>query len=160
MSPFHSAINLKYQFNTIKKLQRHISIGDTNMQNLHHVGIVLPTEDRAMQLIELLGMEEDSRGYVEQYEALCIFTKGSGGSPLELVIPSGGILKKFNRGTGGLHHIAIKVDDLNTTKLDMNERGIKLLEDEPVKGGGPFLCNFLSPVYTRGTLVEFVQALD
>ncbi len=132
---------------------------NTSMQNLHHVGIVSPTEHKALELIKLLGMEEDSRGYVEQYEALCIFTKGNGGSPVELVISTGGILKKFNHGTGGLHHIAIKVDDLNTTKLDINERGMELLEENPVKGAGQFLCNFLSPVYTKGTLVEFVQDL-
>jgi hypothetical protein len=29
-----------------------------------------------------------------------------------------------------------------------------------VKGAGNFLCNFLSPVYTRGITIEFVQLLD
>jgi len=29
-----------------------------------------------------------------------------------------------------------------------------------VKGAGDFLCNFLSPVYTRGVTIEFVQLLS
>ncbi len=36
---------------------------------------------------------------------------------------------------------------------------MKLLEPEPVKGAGPFLCNFLSPIYTRGITIEFVELL-
>jgi methylmalonyl-CoA/ethylmalonyl-CoA epimerase len=37
---------------------------------------------------------------------------------------------------------------------------MKLLEPEPIKGAGSFLCNFLSPIYTRGLTVEFVQIID
>ena len=37
---------------------------------------------------------------------------------------------------------------------------MKMVEDEPIKGAGNFLCNFLSPIYTRGLTVEFVQMLD
>jgi len=29
-----------------------------------------------------------------------------------------------------------------------------------VKGAGDFICNFLSPIYTRGAIVEFVQLVD
>ncbi len=36
---------------------------------------------------------------------------------------------------------------------------MRLLESEHVKGAGNFLCNFLSPVYTRGITIEFVQLL-
>jgi methylmalonyl-CoA/ethylmalonyl-CoA epimerase len=36
---------------------------------------------------------------------------------------------------------------------------MKLLEPKHVKGAGPFLCNFLSPIYTRGITIEYVQLL-
>ena len=124
---------------------------------LHHVGIVVPTEAQAVTLMELLGLTEAYRGFVEHYQALCIFTVGNGASPLELVVPSGGVLKDFNPGVGGLHHVAFSVSNLHDLADDLNQRGIKLTEDEPVRGAGPFYCNFLSPVYTRGVVVEFVQ---
>ncbi|MDB5423138.1 MAG: hypothetical protein JWQ29_554, partial [Phenylobacterium sp.] len=36
---------------------------------------------------------------------------------------------------------------------------MKFIEAEHVKGAGNFLCNFLSPIYTRGLTVEYVQML-
>lgn len=108
----------------------------------------------------MLGLSERGRGYVECYQALCIFTDGNGASPLELVVPSGGRLSEFNRGLGGLHHVAIAVPSLAELTEDLGEQGITLLEREPVKGAGAFMCNFLNPVFTRGVTVEFVEELE
>jgi methylmalonyl-CoA/ethylmalonyl-CoA epimerase len=129
-------------------------------RRLHHVGIVIPSEEQVAALIQVLGLTEHERGYVERYQALCIFTVGNGGSPLELVVPDGGRLREFNQGFGGLHHVAIEVSNLSELTAELAEQGINLTEREPVRGAGAFLCNFLAPVYTRGTIVEFVQELD
>jgi methylmalonyl-CoA/ethylmalonyl-CoA epimerase len=126
---------------------------------LHHVGIVQPSEEDAMALMALMGLEEDYRGYVPEWSALCIFTKAVAGSPIEFVVPSGGPLARFNKGAGGLHHIALQVPDIRALAVRIEAEGMKLLEPEPVKGAGPFLCNFLSPLYTRGITVEFVQMI-
>jgi catechol 2,3-dioxygenase-like lactoylglutathione lyase family enzyme len=126
---------------------------------LHHVGIVQPSEEDALALMALMGLEEDYRGFVPQWSALCIFTKAQSGSPIEFVVPDGGPLAKFNKGAGGLHHVALQVSDLNAVQRALEAQGMKLLEAEHVKGAGDFLCNFLSPVYTRGITIEFVQLL-
>lgn len=126
---------------------------------LHHVGIVQPSETDAMALMALLGLEEDYRGFVPRWSALCIFTRPLGASPIEFVIPDGGPLAGFNRGAGGLHHIALEVPDLDALAAALQAEGMRLLETEHVKGAGDFLCNFLSPVFTRGITVEFVQPL-
>ncbi len=127
---------------------------------LHHVGIVIPSEDEVRDLMGLLSLEEDYRGYVPTWSALCIFTKALGASPLEFVVPDDGPLLKFNKGMGGLHHVAFVVDDLEEIARELEADGAKLLEPAPVKGAGPFLCNFLSPVYTRGITVEYIQLLN
>lgn len=126
---------------------------------LHHVGIVQPSEADAQALMSLLGLEEDYRGFVPQWSALCIFAKAANGSPIEFVIPDGGPLERFNKGAGGLHHIALQVPSLDALAAALEAEGMKLLEAEHVKGAGPFMCNFLSPVYTRGITIEFVQLL-
>ena len=59
---------------------------------LHHVGVLMPSEEAAAQFMKLIGLEEDHRGYVPEYKALCIFAKGSGASAVELVVPQGGKL--------------------------------------------------------------------
>ena len=126
---------------------------------LHHVGIVQPSEEDAAALMSLLGLREDYRGYVPQWSALCIFTKSAGASPIEFVIPDGGPLMRFNKGAGGLHHIALQVPDIRALAVRLEAEGMSLLEPEPIKGAGPFLCNFLSPLYTRGITIEFVQPI-
>jgi hypothetical protein len=108
----------------------------------------------------LLQLEEWYRGYVEPWQALCIFTKAPVGSPIEFVVPDGGTLKDFNGGVGGIHHVALAVDNLTKVAERLGKRGMKLLEKEPVKGAGPFYCNFLSPLYTRGVLIEFVEEIE
>lgn len=127
---------------------------------LHHVGIVLPSEADAQTLMAVLGLKEDYRGFVPLWSALCIFTSAVSGSPIEFVIPNGGPLERFNKGAGGLHHIALEVPDLVAHAGALEAEGLKLLEPNPIKGAGPFLCNFLSPVYTRGLTVEFIQRLE
>jgi methylmalonyl-CoA/ethylmalonyl-CoA epimerase len=124
---------------------------------LHHVGIVQPSEKAAVGLMQLLELQEDYRGYVPTWQALCIFTKRGMGSPIEFVVPDGGPLTKFNGGLGGLHHIALQVPDLDRLSRRLEDRGMSLIEREPIKGAGDFLCNFLSPTYTRGLTIEFVQ---
>ena len=127
---------------------------------LHHVGIVQPDEDAVARQMDLLGLTELYRGYVPQFQALCIFTDpANGGSPIEFVVADGGSIAKFNRGAGGVHHIAFAVPDLVALTAEFAASGIAMIEPAPVKGAGNFLCNFLSPVATRGVLVEYVQLL-
>lgn len=128
---------------------------------LHHVGIVQPDEESVTAMMQLLHLTESYRGYVPQFNALCIFTEPTnGGSPIEFVVPDGGPLVKFNKGAGGLHHIALVVPDLRARMAELEAQGFRMIEPEPVKGAGNFLCNFLSPVATRGVIVEYIELLD
>ncbi len=127
---------------------------------LHHVGIVQPDEAAVAMQMELLGLTESYRGYVAQFQALCIFTSPvRGGSPIEFVVPDGGSLARFNKGAGGIHHIAFAVPDIAALTADFAGRGIAMVEPVAVKGAGNFLCNFLGPAPTRGVIVEYVQVL-
>ena len=129
------------------------------MTVLHHVGIVVPDEDEMTAMMATLGLTEDYRGYVPEFHALCIFTQGNGASPVEFVVPDGGPLLKFNKGMGGLHHLAYLVDSLDAKAAELAAQGARFLEDRHVKGAGPFRCNFVSPIYTRGLTVEYIELL-
>lgn len=126
---------------------------------LHHVGIVVPDEDEMAAMMTTLGLVEDYRGYVPEFFALCVFTHGNGASPVEFVIPDGGPLLKFNKGMGGLHHLAYLCPSLDAKAAELAAHGMRFLEDRHVKGAGPFRCNFLSPIYTRGLTVEYIELL-
>lgn len=122
---------------------------------LHHVGIVVANEERLVKLMGLLGVKPGRRQYVPEYEADCVFGEGAC-SMIEFIIPRGGKLAKFNNGVGGLHHIALEVDDLAQSSGELRRLGVELLEAEGIDAG-PIKINFLPPIYTRGLIVEFVE---
>jgi methylmalonyl-CoA/ethylmalonyl-CoA epimerase len=124
---------------------------------LHHVGLLMPTEEAAQQFMKLIGLEEDHRGYVPEYRVLCIFARGNGASPVELVIPQGGKLSEYKDGKPVIHHLAFAVDDLKAVQDEYAAKGMPLLDQQPVQGAGDFIVNFLKPRHTGGILVEFVQ---
>ena len=127
---------------------------------LHHVGIVVQSEKLALTQMSRLGLQEDYRGYVEAWDVLCIFAQGNGASQVEFVVPgAAGALRDFNKGLGGLHHLAFAVPDLMEATARLAAMGVKMLEAQAVRGAGPFLCNFIPPVYTRAYAVELVQLL-
>lgn len=122
---------------------------------LHHVGIIVPDRDQLTALAELFGLRIGHTQYVPEYEADCYFTTGDG-PVIEFIVPRGGKLAGFNKGMGGIHHIALRVDDLEGASAELSARGVKLLEDSPVDAGA-LRINFVPPVYTRGLIVELVE---
>lgn len=126
------------------------------LEKLHHVGIVMNEPERAERFLEVFGLKEEYREYVPEYHAMCVFTQMEG-AKLELIIPDGGVLRDYNGGKGGIHHIAFCVDDVERARAEFEDRGLEMLEDKAVKGAGPILVNFLRPRFGCGILVEFVE---
>lgn len=122
---------------------------------LHHIGLIVPDLERVELLIGLLGLQRGAAEYVAEYEADCYFTSGVGAC-IEFIVPRGGKLSQFNKGFGGLHHVALEVEDLVLATADLEEKGIKMLEKHFVDAGS-ILINFVPPLYTRGLIVELVQ---
>lgn len=129
-----------------------------NRIRLHHVGIIMPTMENAQSFMEKFSLEMDYMEYVESYQADCLFTKYKDSeSPVELVIPHGGVLAEYNKGKGGLHHIAFEVEDVEKIRVEYEEKGMKMLEEKAVDGAGGIVVNFLRPRFGEGVLVEFVE---
>lgn len=125
---------------------------------LHHVGIIMTSMERAEAFLEQFGLEKDYMEYVENYHADCLFTKyGENESPVELVIPTEGVLTEYNKGKGGIHHIAFEVEDVEAARQEFEDKGLEMLEKEAVEGAGGIIVNFLRPRFGFGVLVEFVQ---
>lgn len=127
---------------------------------LHHVGIIMTTMERAEAFLAQFGLEKDYMEYVAAYHAYCLFTKYTEKeSPVELIVPTEGVLTEFNKGRGGLHHIAFEVEDVEASRREFEAAGMEMLEAEAVEGAGGIIVNFLRPRYGMGVLVEFVQQI-
>lgn len=127
---------------------------------MHHVGIVLPTLEKAHSYIEKMGLEIDYTGYVEAYQADLIFTKyPDNSSPIEFIIPRAGVLKEYNKGKGGIAHLAFEVEDVEAVRKEMEEKGLEMLEKKAVTGTDDIIVNFMRPKFSEGILTEFVQTV-
>ena len=141
-----------------RKRYRYPSMNTNFKSSLHHIGIIIPDRDHVGFLSGILGLETGEPVFVPEYEADCIFTSNRS-SNIEFVIPrENSRLSNFNKGMGGLHHIALEVDDILDVSRQLAEEGIDLLEDKPVRAG-QLLINFLHPAETRGFIVEYVQVI-
>ena len=127
---------------------------------VHHWGIVLPTVEKAEAFIKQFGLVEDYRGYVEAYDANLIFTtRGDGHDANEFIIPLSGVLTEFNKGKGGIAHIAYLVDDIEATSAELRAQGFEMLETVATKGTDEIIVNFIRPKYTQGILVELIEQI-
>jgi lactoylglutathione lyase/methylmalonyl-CoA/ethylmalonyl-CoA epimerase len=96
--------------------------------------------------------------YVEAYNAECVFTKHEfDETPIELIIPYEGVLKRYNSGKGGIHHIALQVEDVEAVREEYEAKGLMMLEKKGVTGACGLVVNFLRPSFGAGILVEFVE---
>lgn len=127
---------------------------------LHHIGIIFTSMEKAELFKQTLGLEEEYRGYVDSYQAWCIFLGPGESTKIELIIPTGGVLANYNNGKGGIHHIAYDVNDVEQIRKDFEKKGIILLEEKAVPGAGNIMVNFMRPRDGHGVLVEFVETLN
>ncbi len=74
--------------------------------------------------------------------------------PLTLDSPLGKFLEK--RGPG-LHHIAIRVDNIGAALAQLKEKGARLIDETPRAGASGCLVAFIHPSTVDGVLLELVQ---
>ena len=84
-----------------------------------------------------------------------------GESFLQLLGPTGPdtTVGKFIEHRGeGLHHIAYEVPDLEGALTELKERGVRLIDEVPRRGGRGHMVAFVHPKGNHGLLVELIQA--
>jgi methylmalonyl-CoA/ethylmalonyl-CoA epimerase len=57
----------------------------------------------------------------------------------------------------GIHHVAVRVDDIHTALANLRQHGARLIDEAPKKGAGGCLVAFVHPSSTGGVLLELVQ---
>jgi methylmalonyl-CoA epimerase len=75
---------------------------------------------------------------------------------LEATDPDSVVGKFIEKRGEGLHHVAVKVPDLNATVERLKAGGARLLND-PRPGAGGHLYVFVHPSSTGGVLLELIQ---
>jgi methylmalonyl-CoA/ethylmalonyl-CoA epimerase len=132
-------------------------------QEIHHIGHAVDDLDGAIGIYrEVLGGTLEHRETVpEQGVEAATILLGSG--RIELLKPLGPDtpVGKFlaNRGPG-MHHVALRVDDIGAALRRAADAGAELIDEAPRVGLFGLLVAFIHPHSVDGVLVELVQPQD
>jgi methylmalonyl-CoA epimerase len=143
---------------------RHCSRNKREMPiEVDHLGIAVRSLDEGLRFYEkTLGMTVTHTETVEaERVSLAILPAGAKqDSPrIELLEATGdsSVIAKFIAKHGpGLHHIALRVEDLAKTIERLKSEGARVL-NEPQPGAGGHLYAFVHPASTGGVLLELIQ---
>lgn len=131
-----------------------------NPTYIEHIGIAVRDLQSSIKLYEdLLGIKCYKIEDVEDQKVRTAFFK-LGGTKIELLesTDADGPIAKFIEKRGeGVHHIALAVDDLTASLMELEAKGIRLIDREPRQGAEGLRIAFIHPKSTMGTLVELCE---
>jgi methylmalonyl-CoA epimerase len=126
---------------------------------IDHLGVAVSSIDRALNFYrDTLGMTVSLRETVEA-EKVHVAMLPAGESRIELLeaAETDSVIGRFVARTGGgLHHVALRVPDLEAAVARLKAAGARVL-NEPRAGAGGHLYVFVHPASTGGVLLELIQ---
>jgi methylmalonyl-CoA/ethylmalonyl-CoA epimerase len=129
------------------------------MTTLDHIGIAVKSIDAAKKIYEDLGLHVEHVESVDTQKVRTAFLS-VGDANLELLEPSGPdstIAKYIEKRGEGIHHICLRVDDLDAHLARLKERGYRLINEAPVPGAHGCRVAFLHPAAGNGVLIELSE---
>jgi len=129
-------------------------------EKLDHTAICVKDIDASIALIEdILGQKVAHREYVDAQKVDAAFFDFPNGASLELVCPRGNAgLEKFLEKRGdALHHLALRVKDIDSVLKALDARGVPLVDKTGRPGARGHRVAFLHPKAFGGTLLELVE---
>ena len=129
------------------------------MSYIDHLGIAVKSLAEAKKFYETLGLDVMSEETVEA-EKVRVAMVPVGESRIELLEPTSPdstIAKFLEKRGGGLHHVALHVNDLSGTVERLKASGTRLISDDIKIGAGGHLYVFVHPSSSGGVLLELVE---
>src|SRR5947208_3428940 len=130
---------------------------------INHLGIATKGIDEALKFWQdALGLENVHTEVVED-QKVRVAMLPIGESRIELLEPTSEdspISKFIEKRGGGIHHIAVEVDDIEATLSALRAKGIRLIDEKPRTGAEGCLVAFVHPSAANGVLLELVQTME
>lgn len=127
---------------------------------LDHIGIAVKSLDAA-RIYESLGLRVEHVETVETQKVKTAFLS-VGDANLELLEPSSAdspIAKFIEKRGEGIHHICLRVDDLESHLARLKTEGYRLVNEAPVPGAHGCRVAFLHPSAGNGVLIELSEKI-
>ncbi len=127
---------------------------------LDHIGIAVRDLDAALEFYrDALGLELGPAEEVasEQVRAQFLPVGDASLELLEATGPQSAIARSVERRGPGIHHITLRVDDVQAALDRLKARGVRLVDERPRPGAGGSLVAFIHPSAAQGVLVELKE---
>jgi len=127
---------------------------------IEHIGIATHNIDDALEFWrDALGLRVvETEEVVEQGVRVAMLPVGE--SRIELLEPTGEsspVARFLEKRGAGIHHIAVRVDDIRATLQHLKAGGARLIDETPRVGAGGCLVAFIHPATAGGVLLELVE---
>ena len=127
---------------------------------INHLGIATNGIDQALKFwSDALGLENVHTEIVDD-QKVRVAMLPLGESRIELLEPTSDdspISKVLEKRGGGIHHIAVEVDDIESSLRQLRDKGARLIDEVPRLGAEGCLVAFVHPSSAGGVLLELVQ---
>ncbi len=127
---------------------------------INHLGIATKRIDEALKFWEDALSLENVHTEVVEDQKVRVAMLPIGESRIELLEPisdDSPISKFLEKRGGGIHHIAVEVEDIEASLARLKEKGMRLIDETPRFGAEGCLVAFVHPASTNGVLLELVQ---
>lgn len=134
----------------------------TVIKKINHIAILVEDIETSLKFwCDQLGLPLDHIEDVPSQASRVAFLPVGEGE-IELVEPTddeSSLAKYLEKRGEGMHHLCIEVDDIEKLLADLNEKGVRLINQEPISLPGRKMA-FIHPKSTGGVLVELYEIIN
>jgi len=128
---------------------------------IDHIGIAVDNLDEAISLYrDFLGLKLEGVHVVEEQKVKVAFFSSGGQTRIELLEPTDSespVAKFIERHGEGVHHIALKVRDIEAVLEELKGKGLRLVDEKPRIGVDRAKIAFIHPKSARNVLFELCE---
>ena len=140
-----------------------------HIRQIDHIGVAVKDLDRYLHVFgDLLGLEIHDFEEADPYEGLRIAFARIGETDFEFLqdrLPEAAdkvtdqrdIARWIDRRGEGVHHVALRVDDIDAAIAEAKAKGLRVLDETGRPGARGSRVAFIHPRSTGGVLIHFVE---
>ncbi len=128
---------------------------------LDHIAIAVENLEKSMEMYSHLGLSFDEEiEEIAEQKVRVAFARVDFFGKIELLAstdPQGPIAQFISKKGPGLHHLCLRVSDLQKRQAELVAQGFRFLYPEAKLGAHQCLINFLHPQSCGGVLIELSE---